>query len=667
MDELRISVNEDGFKGPNEENIISVLTREKELSYKFIIGNDGIWNTIQDYSRSNICKWIPKEEGKYMIMVQGKKEGSSKPFDFMAKEEIIVDNSRNFKIIRDVKVDNKTLLIGEKNSIEVISDESQILYRFWKVGKNGWEPLRDYSIDNKYMYTANEKGDIEILIECKRLNSKEKVDEFITVKFEVEEPLKPEIIDFKCLSDERLINSELIFKVNTSLDENRSIIYKFVKINSDGKCECIQDYSSRKTVNFQEKTPGKYKLLCLVRDLLSNQDYDDRAIINYDVKPYKNIKIQSVKTDLNSPQMKKTLINIKVSAIGGRQLVYRYIIDGSVSVDTGYIRNSQFSWSPDEAGKYNITVLIKDISFNGEYEDKYLLEYVIDERADKPVRISDIIISDKNKVLVGETLNIKVISDGGIKPLYSFIVYKDSIEKERIDYSVANWANFIPEQKGDYEIEVRVKDKYSSREFDSNTFINIKAQDYIPADIDYILFKSDEKYIVGDEITLEAITENTGNVLIKYIVKINGHIVEEVDYSKNKRINIKPKCSGKYTIEILAKNILCLEGYDSKKEVSVYVLDSLPVRETTIQIDNEDIHVNEPVTFRVSSRGGRQVCYEFYINEGGNWVKLQSYSKKDYYTFIPYLRGEYRLMVMAKSFYRKVNYEDYKEIIFNVC
>ena len=30
-----------------------------------------------------------------MIMVQGKKEGSKKPFDFMTKEEIVVDNKKN--------------------------------------------------------------------------------------------------------------------------------------------------------------------------------------------------------------------------------------------------------------------------------------------------------------------------------------------------------------------------------------------------------------------------------------------------------------------------------------------------------------------------------------------------------------------------------------------
>ena len=98
LDELKISFDGEGVKGPNEENVINVISTEKELKYKFIIGNDGIWNTIQDYSKENVCKWTPKEEWKYMIMVQGKKEGSKKPFDFMTKEEIVVDNKKKIKV-----------------------------------------------------------------------------------------------------------------------------------------------------------------------------------------------------------------------------------------------------------------------------------------------------------------------------------------------------------------------------------------------------------------------------------------------------------------------------------------------------------------------------------------------------------------------------------------
>ena len=62
LDELKISFNGDKVCEPNEESIINVISSEEELEYKFIIGNDGVWNTIQDFSDKSACKWIPKEK-----------------------------------------------------------------------------------------------------------------------------------------------------------------------------------------------------------------------------------------------------------------------------------------------------------------------------------------------------------------------------------------------------------------------------------------------------------------------------------------------------------------------------------------------------------------------------------------------------------------------------
>lgn len=666
MDELKISLSDDGVKKPNEENIIYAITNNKELCYKFIVGNEGIWNTIQDYSKDNKCKWTPKEEGKYMIMVQAKKKDSIKPFDIMAKEQVIVDNSNNFKIIKDVRLNSTDIMIGEKNTIEVISDESKILYRFWRVGEKGWEALRDYSIDNKFTFTAIREGNQEVVVECKRLNSEEKFDEFVTVKFHVRAPLKTEIIDFKSLTDNMIINEELLFKVEASYSDKRSLIYKYIKIDKEGKGICIQDYSSKKLVNFKESIPGDYKLLCMVRDLLSNSEYDDRAIMYYTVKPYNKIKIESFISDVSSPQVDNTIIKFTAKCIGGRELLYRYIIEGVIAEDSGYIKNNEYLWQPKEEGNYTITMLVKDISYEGDYEAKETINYVIDKKSDRPVRIKDLLISNKDKILIGTPINIKAIAEGGIKHLYSFIVYKNGVQKERIEYSTTNWANFIPEEKGEYEIEVRVKDRYSTKEYDSNMILKVKALNYIPAEIDYILCNNNERYLVDDVINLEVITQNTKFIQIRYVTKINGGIIEDTGYVNSKRLKMIPRCKGKYTFEIYARNVRCEEGYDSKKEVSINVYETTPVSGVSIFLNKEDLKVNEEVTFYVESLGGKQVMYEFYVNEGGNWCKVQEYSRKNYYTFMPFIKGKYTVLVTAKSYYKKVNYEDYEIMTFDV-
>ena len=648
------------------EDIKIHVSSDRKLFYKFILGNEGIWTTLQDFSEKDICRWVPKEEGKYIIMIQGKEEGSKKPFDIMTKEEFIIGDGEKVKLIKDVKIDNVNLILGEKINIEVVSSETPILYRFWLKGDLGWEPIRDYTTSNKLSYTTIKEGRNEILIECKRLDSSENFDEFTTIRFEVAPIQKIEIVDFKCLTEQLLINEELVFKVEATYGDNRSLLYKFIKINKEGKATCIQDYSSRRMVSYQEKEAGEYKLLCLVRDILSNKDYDDRAIMLYNVKPYNDVKIKSFESDIKSPQINGSNINLIAKVHGGRELVYRYIIEGPIAEDSGYIRSNEFNWETKEPGEYNITLYVKDISFEGEYEAKKRLLYSIDKKSDKPVRIKDVIVSNSKNAIIGQPVNIKVIGEGGVSLKYSFLVYKNNKETERIDFGSANWVNFTPEEKGEYEVEIRVKDKYSIKEYDAHTFVYLKVREYVPGEIDYILINNKDQYLVGDNIELEVITQNTKNVLMKYVTKINGHVVEETDFIKNKKLKVKPKCSGKYTFEVYAKNVKCEEEYDNKKDISLYVAESTPVISTKILSDNREFKVNKEATFRVESTGGKDVCYEFYIMERGNWVKAQSFSRKNYYTFIPFIGGEYRIMVLAKSYYKKVNYEDYDELTFNV-
>lgn len=666
MEDLVILFDKDSPTNKEDEVLIEAVFGKEPLQYKFIIGNDGVWNTIQEFSESDTCIWNPSAEGKYIVMVQGKKEGSSRPFDYLAKEEFVIGEKEIEKLIKDVNMDKTHLTVGEKITIDVLGNEQGLLYRFWIKGNQDWEPIRDYTTSNRLVFTANKEGKQEILIECKEVNSSENFDEFTTIKFDVVLPTKIEITDFKCLTEELLINQELVFKVSSSLDDKRSLLYKFIKISKDGKITCIQDYSSRRIVSYQEKEAGEYKLLCLVRDILSNKEYDDRAIMLYSVKAYNPISIKSFTPDTNSPQMNGSTINFKAEVDGGREIVYRYIVEGEVAEDSGYIRRNEYTWETQKEGEYTITLYVKDISYDGDYEDKKVINYTVDKKADKPVKIVDIITDNKKTVLIGQPINMKVKAEGGISLKYSFVIYKDNKEKERIGFSDSNWINFTPDEKGEYEVEIRVKDKYSSKEYDSHTFIYVRAKEYLPGEIDYILLPNKSSYLVGDLIDIEAIVQNTRSVLIRYVTKINGHLVEDTGFIQNKKIQLKPKCSGKYTFEVYSKNIKCEEEFDSKKEVSIYVSEATPVTNTKILCDREEVVCNKEVTFKVTSVGGKDVCYEFYIMEKGNWIKTQSYSKKNYYTFIPFLRGEYRVMVLAKSFYKKVNYEDYGELSFTV-
>ena len=683
MNEFELIFDKESPALLGEEIKIKVISNyENGYEYKFFIGypcdRRWSWITLKDFSISKECEWKPESIGSYIIMVNiqdssGKITSIRSEFkiaddvESSNKEEGKEVNNNNMKLIKDVIIDKTSLTLGEKINLDVLTSEEEIiLYRLWIRGSQGWEPLRDYTTENKFTYTTNRAMDGEILIECKRPSSANNVDDFTTIKFKVNEKPKIEVTSFECLTDKLLIGEELVFKVGVNLESSRTILYKYLRVDKNGKTTCIQDYSTKNNISFYEKEKGKYKLLCYIRDIFSNKPYDDRAAMIYYVKPYEEIKIRSFSSEISSPQLCGNTVAFKTKVQGGNEVLYRYIVEGTVAEDTGYIRSKIFNWETKSEGEYKIKVLVKDMSYTGEYEDIKEIIFNVDKKGEKPVNILDITASKTRGCIKGEPINLKVKAEGGTELKYSFIVYKDGKEKERSKYGAMNWVNFTPEESGEYEVEVRVLDKYSLRDYDAHEYLFVKVKDYQEAEIDYVLLSQNEFYLVGDTIEIETIAQNTKNVLLRYITKINGHEVEDTGYIKSKTLKVKPKCPGKYTFEIYAKNVLCKDEFDTKKEAIIYVNEATPVTNTKITLNSDNIIEGKETTFEVSSEGGKEVCYEFYIMEKGNWVRVQAYSRKNYYTFFPFAQGYYKILVLSKSYYKKVSYEDYAYLEFKV-
>ena len=55
-------------------------------------------------------------------------------------------------------------------------------------------------------------------------------------------------------------------------------------------------------------------------------------------------------------------------------------------------------------------------------------------------------------------------------------------------------------------------------------------------------------------------------------------------------MRLKPKCSGTYLIELLAKNKLSTNEYDSKKEIKIKVHETLPLTDTKILCDTSKFY-----------------------------------------------------------------------------
>lgn len=637
----------------------------EKLMYKFFVGCNGVWKLLSEFQYNNSFLWIPKEDGKYTIMVQGKSEDKKTGFDYITRRDFIIGKSQE-KLIDSIQLNKHYFKVGEKLNINVKGKRERLLYRYWIKENFKWSIVKDYGAEESLNITLVKGGDNEILVECKNVESDKDYDDFARVQFKVDELKKVEIKDFKFLSKKLVAGEELVFQVEVKKEEDRIVLYKFIKIYEDGYKECIQDYSTKRMITYIENKIGNYKLLCYVKDMYSLEEFDDKAILNFTVRKYKEVKIREIITDRLSPQQTNEPILLKFIVDGGDDLLYKCVICGPEETNTGFVSDNDFMWRPMLAGEYKIKLYVKDKSFNGEYEDEKEIYFAINDIRTNMINIDKVEIDKDEKILIGDEITVKVKASGGINFRYSFLIKRDGIEEINIKYSKDNTIIFRPEKPGEYEIEIRVKEKTSNNEYDAIKNVNFKASEFFLAEIECILYPLKDFFICKDNIPIEVIATKGKDILIKYIMRINDQKVEETDYTKSFKYEIVPKCAGLYKIEVYAKNIKSKKKFDDKKEIKLMVKDSLPITNTKLKGSENYAKVNEAITFTAESIGGKDKVYEFYIKEKDEWRKVQSYSNKSYYSFIPFSKGKYNVLVLCRNYYKRCAYEDYDMFKFAV-
>lgn len=659
MSNFFIEFDKESPQKKHEEVKISVKgTEENQFLYKFIEGSHGKWNILKDFSEDTEIIWIPEEDGVYTIMVQLSRDGG-KSFEFVLKEDYIIgDMYKN--IIKALIIDKKNLILGEKLNarIDAVLDED-VLYRYFIKQDSDIKILRDYGCRNDISWTPSAGGKYVLIAQCKKADSVREFDSQKEVEYEVKVTNKVQIRNFVCLNEELFSGSEITFEIQAVHEDSRMILYKFMKIDGDGNVKCLQDYSTKKILTYTEKGYGDFKILCFVKDMYSQNEFDDRALISYSVKKYREVKIESFTTDLSSPQLVKTNVNLKAVASGGKKLLYRYIIEGQSNEDSGYIYDDTYIWKGSEPGKYTLTLLVKDDSCTDSYEDTKKISFIIDKIKREPVKINGVDIDTQNKILRGKTAKIKVNAEGGFKLKYGFSIERDGKRVAKLDYAESNIIKFKSNTPGIYKVNVYVKDKYSDKDYDVHDEIYIKVLEYMPALIDYVLINNSNYYMVGNSVDINAILKNTKSALVRFVLKVDDRMIQDTKYKESKQFIFIPKSPGKYTIDVFAKNKNSSEKYDSKKTLSFFVHEFLPITDTKILCDKISPKVNETVTFKVKCSGGKENLYEFYLMENDEWKLMQKYSRKNFYSFMIFNEGKYRVLVLCKSQFSKYSYEDY--------
>ncbi|WP_242947013.1 triple tyrosine motif-containing protein [Clostridium haemolyticum] len=186
MNEIIIGCNEKSPKQNDGKVVIEILSHPNEdLLYKFIVGYDGTWETLRDFSDEKSLVWCPQKQGSYIIMVQARKRNSNKAFDYVSRREFYLEKPKKelskkiklksgSRLISKIVLDKNILTIGEKLNVSVETKDDKLMFRYMINKNEKWLLLKDYCPEKKFMWSANLPGKYEILVQCKYINSEKK-------------------------------------------------------------------------------------------------------------------------------------------------------------------------------------------------------------------------------------------------------------------------------------------------------------------------------------------------------------------------------------------------------------------------------------------------------------------------------------------------------------
>ncbi|NFD77127.1 N-acetylmuramoyl-L-alanine amidase [Clostridium botulinum] len=294
------------------------------------------------------------------------------------------------------KVTTNELEPGKSYNIKAYGNSSNgVLYEYWikDLSINSWIKLKDYSTSTQVTWTPNKPGKYLIGVHVKDKYSKEKLDNFKYVDYNVTSPKKANINSLEVsLDGAKVVNNELqageIYNIKAYGSSSNGVLYEYwikdLSINSWIK---LKDYSTSTQVTWTPNKSGKYLIGVHVKDKYSTQKLDNFKYVEYNVKLSKKAVISNLEVSLNGKIVTNNQLNsgktysIKTYAESLNGVLYEYWIKDLSSNSwiklKDYSTSTQITWTPNKAGKYLIGVHVKDKYSNERLDNHKYVEYSV--------------------------------------------------------------------------------------------------------------------------------------------------------------------------------------------------------------------------------------------------------------------------------------------------
>jgi len=459
------------------------------------------------------------------------------------------------------------------------------------------------------------------------------------------------------VSTPQTLGNEVKLSANVSGNTN-GLQYKFVWMKNNWKeWGVIQDFSTVTTTVWKPNLGGNYTLYVDVKD---SSGKTKTVTLNFGIK---NWGISEIQTNLESPQKKKTSIQISPQIQGDKSnLQYKYVWMKDNWKEWGVIQNfstqENATWKPTVSGEYVIYVDVKD-------EEGFIVsktkQYSI---CDKMWSINGIDFEKDSPQEFGTNIKVSVNMKNAEKDnQYKFVWMKDNWKEWGViqNYSSKEYTQWSPENIGLYTIYVDVKDSDGNEEH-YNTKYNIVQGKW---EIENIVTSPDSLQKKGEAIEIEAkITGNKAGLQYKFVwMKDNWKewgVIQNLSFKSTAKWI--PKSIGNYKIYVDVKDLTGMQT----TEIISYEVTEKGWRYVSIETNQEEkIEIGTKVKIIPRILGNTEKLEYKYVWMKDNWKEwgvIKDFCSESSIFWTPTEPGEYYIYAdvraagekMAESYRTKV-------------
>lgn len=429
--------------------------------FKYIIKNGNSVVYTNNYSNDPNLSYTPTSSGNYTVSVYVKDLFSSLDYDDTATQVFTVYDASK---LSGVTLNSNQLFLNSPVHITASGTSGSGNYLFkYVITCGSINYTQDYSPNNTLDYTPIATGNYTVNTYIKDVLSSNSYDDTICSSF-IAYPY-PKLSDINA-DKSQLFANDSIHVSSSGSSGTGSYLYKFI-VTSDNNTNYIKDYSPQNSIDYTPPVSGHYSVTVYLKDILSQNPYDDMKSKNFIVYTSPSIAVSSTPSSI----LVGNNLNMTASeCYGSGSATYRFVVATASSnlFDSGFSSSNNFTYNVTTPGALTINAYLKDsISSNVfDAQNTYtLMSY-------NPLLTSSTITGS---FFEGKTLMINTGSVGASPAGFNirYEVYNNNLLVASNSFGSNGNFTFTPPTPGIYNIKVYGKDGLSTDPYDTSSQFNV--------------------------------------------------------------------------------------------------------------------------------------------------------------------------------------------------